>query len=118
MTPGLIFLLQALAIVAVPIVLLRFSGLKGLLPLVVVQILVGIALGPSVFGRVAPETYYLLINPASVAYLSGIASIAVLIFGLVTGLHLDPGAFQGNGRAFAIVAAAGVIVPVALGCVA
>jgi Bacterial sugar transferase len=53
--PSLVFLLQALAIVALPTVLLRYSGLKALIPLVVVQILVGISLGPSVFGRIAPE---------------------------------------------------------------
>ena len=40
----LIFLIQALVLIALPVVVLRFSGLKGRLPLVVVQILVGIAL--------------------------------------------------------------------------
>ena len=54
MTPSSIFLLAAFVIVAVPVVLLRVSGLKSVLPLVVVQIIVGIALGPSVFGRIAP----------------------------------------------------------------
>src|SRR5271165_2241310 len=118
MTPGLIFLLQALAIVALPIVLLRYSGLKGLVPLVVVQILVGIALGPSVFGRCLPEMYHVLINPTSLSYLSGVATVAVLIFGLVTGLHLDAGALRGNGRSFAALAIAGVVIPAALGCLA
>jgi Kef-type K+ transport system membrane component KefB len=118
MTPGLIFLMQALVIVALPVVLLRYSGLKGLVPLVVVQILVGIALGPSVFGRVAPDLYGILINPTSLSYLSGIASVAVLIFGLITGLHLEPDAFRDNGRPFAIVAFARIVLPAALGCLA
>jgi uncharacterized membrane protein YcaP (DUF421 family) len=49
-----IFLLQALVIVVLSAALLRFSGLKSVMPLVVMQIVVGIALGPSVFGRIAP----------------------------------------------------------------
>ena len=118
MTPGLIFLVQAAVVVVVPAVLLRVSGLKGLVPLVVAQIVVGIALGPSLFGRMAPEIYQMFVNPASVSALWGIGSVAILIFGLVTGLHLDSTIFHGNGRALSAVAAANVIVPTALGCLA
>jgi len=105
-------------VVVVPAVLLRVSGLKGLVPLVVAQIVVGIALGPSLFGRMAPEIYQTFVNPASVSALWGIGSVAILIFGLVTGLHLDSTIFHGNGRALSAVAAANVIVPTALGCLA
>jgi Kef-type K+ transport system membrane component KefB len=117
MTPALIFLVQALVVVALPVLVLRFSGLKGLVPLVVVQIVVGIALGPSLFGRLAPECYQLFFNPAALAPLAGIGSVAVLIFGLITGLHLDPETFRGNGRATYIVAVASVVVPAGLGCI-
>src|SRR5271168_3680569 len=114
MTPSLNFLVLALVVVVLPVAVLRFSGLKGVVPLVVVQILVGIALGPSVFGRVAPEFFQMFINPASLASLAGIGSIAVLIFGLITGLHLGPGILRDNGRMFSVVAAANVMVPTAL----
>jgi K+:H+ antiporter len=117
MTPALIFLVQALVVVALPVLVLRFSGLKGLVPLVVVQIVVGIALGPSLFGRLAPECYQLFFNPAALAPLAGIGSVAVLIFGLITGLHLDPETFRGNGRATYVVAVASVVVPAGLGCI-
>jgi Kef-type K+ transport system membrane component KefB len=118
MTPGLIFLVQALAIVVLPVAVLRFSGLKGLVPLVVVQIAVGIALGPSLLGRVAPQLYQLFANPLSLTALSGIASVAVLVFGLITGLHLDPAILRNDGRAFSAIAAANVVVPTALGWLA
>ena len=72
MTSSSIFLLQAFVIIAAPVVLLRVSGLKGLMPLVVVQIAVGIALGPSVFGRMAPEYFQMLMSPATLASLSGL----------------------------------------------
>jgi Kef-type K+ transport system membrane component KefB len=117
-TPSSIFLLQAFVIIAAPVVLLRVSGLKGLMPLVVVQIAVGIALGPSVFGRMAPEYFQMLMNPATLASLSGLAAVAVLIFGLISGLHLDPGVFSGNERTFWSVGAANVAVPMTLGWLA
>ena len=118
MTSGSIFLLQALVVIALPVALLRFSGLKGLMPLVVVQIVVGIALGPSVFGRVAPDYFQMFASPALLSSLSGIASIAVLIFGLTTGLHLDTSIFRGSERSFLPVAVANIVVPLSLGCAA
>jgi Kef-type K+ transport system membrane component KefB len=90
MTSGLIFLVQALVVVAIPVVVLRLSRLKGLMPLVVAQITIGIALGPSLFGRVAPDLYHIFFNKAALSPLSGIASVAVLFFGFITGLHLEP----------------------------
>ena len=116
MTPALVFLVQALVVVALPVAVLRFSRLKGVVPLVVIQIVVGIALGPSLFGRLAPEYYQLFFNQAALAPLSGIGSVAGLIFCLITGLHLDPETFRGNGRATSIVAVASVVVPAGLGC--
>ena len=118
MSSGLIFLVQALAVVALPVVVLRLSGLKGVVPLVVVQVATGIALGPSLLGRVAPEFYSLFVNPTSLASLSGIGSVAVLVFGLVTGLHLDPSIFRDHSRTTSLVAAASVVVPVTLGFLA
>src|SRR5216683_428091 len=115
MTPELIFLVQALAILVLPVAVWHVLCLRGRVPLVVVQILVGVALGPTLFGRFAPETYQLFFNPTTLTPLWGVASIAVLLFGFVTGLHLDPADFLGRGRAFALVAGASVGVPTAAG---
>src|SRR6266567_441049 len=115
MTPELIFLVQALAILVLPVAVWHVLCLRGRVPLVVVQILVGVALGPTLFGRFAPETYHLFFNPATLTPLWGVASIAVLLFGFVTGLHLDPADFLGRGRSFVAVAGASVAVPTAAG---
>ncbi len=109
--------MQTLVVVVFPVAILRFSGLKRLVPLVVVQILVGIALGPSLLGRLAPNLYVMFFNPAALAPLTGIGSVAVLVFGLVTGLHVDAAIFRDNGRATFAVAAANVVIPTACGCV-
>jgi Kef-type K+ transport system membrane component KefB len=118
MTFASIFLLQALIIVAAPVVLLRVCRLKGLMPLVVMQIAVGIVLGPSVFGRVAPDYFHMFVTPETLSSLSGLATVAVVIFGLISGLHLDPGVFNGNERAFWPIAVGNVAVPMTLGLLA
>jgi Kef-type K+ transport system membrane component KefB len=118
MTASAIFLLQSLIILAVPVVLLRVSGLKGVIPLVTVQIFVGIALGPTVFGKISPEYFHLFAGPAVLAPLGGLATLAVLIFGLLTGLHLDPTTFIGKGPAFWALALVNIAAPMTLGCLA
>lgn len=118
MNPSAIFLLQALVIVGFPVALLRISGLKGIMPLVAVQIMVGVALGPSVFGRMAPDYFQIFAGQATLAPLAGLASVAVLIFALISGLHVDPDIFKGKDRAFWPAAAACVVVPMTLGCLA
>ena len=49
MTADPIFIVQALAILVLPVAVWRLLYLRGAVPLVVVQILVGIALGPTLF---------------------------------------------------------------------
>ncbi len=115
MKADLIFIVQALAVLVLPVAVWRGLRLRGAVPLVVVQILVGIALGPTLFGRIAPESYDVIFNPQTLTPLWGVASIAVLLFGFVTGLHLEPRAFVGRGRAFAAMATANVAVPTAAG---
>ena len=118
MTGSAIFLFQAFVIVAVPVVLLRVSGLKGVMPLVAMQILVGIALGPSVFGKISPEYFQLFAGPAVLTPLAGLSTLAVLIFGLISGLHLDPTNFGARDRTFWSIALANVAAPMTLGCLA
>ena len=44
--------------------------------------------------------------------------MAVLIFGLISGLHVDPVVFSGKERAFWPVAIATIVCPMTLGCLA
>lgn len=118
MNPSALFLLQAFVIVALPVVLLRVTGLRGVMPLVVAQIFVGIALGPSVFGRLAPSYFQTFAGPSTLTPLTGLSILAVLIFGLITGLHVDSDAFTSGDRKFWALAVANVVVPLSLGCLA
>ena len=118
MTPSLIFLFQAFVIIAVPTILRRTTGMKGIMPLVTTQIIIGIALGPSVFGKLAPDLFQIFASPAALSPLDGLAIVAVLIFGLISGLHVDPVVFSGKERAFWPVAIATIVCPMTLGCLA
>ena len=88
------------------------------MPLVTMQIMVGIVLGPSVFGKLAPDVFQIFGSPAALSPLGGLATVAVLIFGLISGLHLDPSVFSGRERAFWPVAIATIACPLTLGCLA
>ena len=88
------------------------------MPLVTMQIMVGIVLGPSVFGQLAPDVFQIFGSPAALSPLGRFATVAVLIFGLISGLHLDPSVFSGREQAFWPVAIATIACPLTLGCLA
>ncbi len=115
-SPGL-FLGLALVLIAVPYLIWRLPAVRAALPLVVVQILLGIALGPSLVGRIWPESQALVQAPV-LATLSGIACLAVVLFAFLTGLHFDTAEIAGRRRSFLLVALSSVAVPAVLGLAA
>lgn len=114
-SPALLFLMQALLLIAGPFLLWRLGGGRHIAPMVVIQILFGVALGPSLLGRLVPDLWGVLFAPAALAPLSGLALMAVVFFAFLTGLHLDPADFRGRGGAFATVALSSMVVPTLLG---
>ena len=80
-----------------------------------VQILVGIVLGPSLLGRLAPELVAPLISPQALAPLSGIATLAVILFAFVIGLHADVGLLRGRGPALVWIGIGSAFLPTLLG---
>jgi Kef-type K+ transport system membrane component KefB len=59
--------------------------------------------------------FQVIFSPAALTPISGIATMAVLLFGYVTGLHLEPGEILRRGRAFSLVAATSLGVPTIAG---
>jgi Kef-type K+ transport system membrane component KefB len=113
--PISLFLLQALLVLVVPALVWHMARLRRLVPLAVVQILTGIVLGPSLLGRLLPGTLGPLIAPDALAPLSGIATLAVLLFAFVTGLHLEPGQLRGRGPGFLALGIGSTALPALLG---
>ncbi|NUT15323.1 MAG: potassium transporter [Cupriavidus sp.] len=113
-----IFFLQAMLVVALPYLLWRGAGLRSLFPLVGVQVLAGVVLGPSVFGALAPRGWTALFGPERLPMLSGIQWLAVTLFCFLTGLHLREGGVAAQWRTTLQISLGSIAAPFALGAAA
>jgi Kef-type K+ transport system membrane component KefB len=89
MTTTEIFLVALLIIFTVPWLIWRLGRTDYYAPLVVVQIVTGIVLGPGLLGAAFPQYYEFVFSPPVVQALNGIAWWAVMIFVWLAGIELD-----------------------------
>ena len=113
-----VFLVAMIIIFAVPYLLWRLAKVDDFAPLVVVQILAGIALGPGALGALLPSYYHVVFAPAVVQALNGVAWWAVMLFVWVAGMELDLHQVWRNRRESGITAGLALGTPLALGAVA
>jgi len=113
-----IFLIALTVILAVPYAVWRLLRTDRWAPLVVVQIIGGILLGPGVAGAWFPGAYGFVFNPQVMAALNGIAWWAVMLFVFASGLELDLHDVWANRRETVVTAGAALLVPLACGAVA
>jgi Kef-type K+ transport system membrane component KefB len=111
-----IFLVAMLIIFAVPYLVWRLGRTDHYAPLVVVQIVAGIALGPGLLGAAFPEYYAFVFNPTVVQTLNGLAWWAVMLFVWLAGIELDLGQAWLHRRESSITAALALGTPLLLGC--
>ena len=83
------FLLALLAVFALPYLVWRLGRTEHYAPLVVVQIIGGILLGPGVLGAAFPDAYAFVFNKPVIGALNGVAQWAVMMFVWVAGIELD-----------------------------
>jgi Kef-type K+ transport system membrane component KefB len=84
-----VFLLAMLLIFVAPYLVWRLGKTDYFAPLVVVQIIMGILLGPGVLGAAFPEYHKFVFNPDVVKTLNGIAWWGVMLFVMLAGIELD-----------------------------
>lgn len=84
-----IYLIALTIIFAVPWVVWRVGRTDHWAPLVVVQIVGGILLGPGVLGAVFPDYYAFVFRPDVIIALNGVAWWAVMLFVWIAGIELD-----------------------------
>ncbi len=84
-------------------------------PLVVVQIITGIVLGPGVLGAVFPDYYSFVFTPAVIQSLNGVAWWAVMLFVFIAGIELDLTQAWQHRRESSITAGLALLVPLVLG---
>ncbi|MBC3927812.1 cation:proton antiporter [Undibacterium sp. CY21W] len=84
-----IFLIAILLIFSLPYLIWRLGKTDYYAPLVVIQIIAGILMGPGVLGRIFPDYYQFVFNAQIIQSLNGIAWWAVMIFVMIAGIELD-----------------------------
>lgn len=84
-----IFLIAMAVIFTLPWLVWRLGRTDYWAPLVVVQIIAGILLGPGVLGKAWPDVHAFVFNPAVIQSLNGIAWWAVMLFVMIAGIELD-----------------------------
>jgi Kef-type K+ transport system membrane component KefB len=113
-----IFLIAMGIIFTVPYLIWRVLRTDYYAPLVVVQIVAGILLGPGILGKAFPDYYAFVFRPAVIAPLNGIAWWAVMLYVCVAGVELDlKKVWKHRGEAVTAASLA-LSVPLLLGSVA
>jgi len=113
-----IFLVAMGIILTVPFLFWRLAGIERFAPLVVVQIVMGIVLGPGILGRAFPDYYGFVFSAPVIGALNGIAWWAVMVFVCVAGIELDLKQAWQHRRESVITAGLALGVPLLLGAVA
>ncbi len=111
-----IFLIAMTIIFTVPYLIWRLGRTDYFAPLVVVQIITGILLGPGILGRVYPEYYGFVFTPAVIQSLNGIAWWAVMLFVMIAGIELDLKKAWVHRRESSITAGLALGSPLLFGC--
>ncbi len=118
MTVTEVYLIALLIILAVPWLVWRLLGSDAWAPLVVVQIVAGILLGPGVIGAAFPDYYAFVFRPDVITALNGVAWWAVMLFVWIAGIELDLSQAWRHRRETGITAGLALGVPLALGSLA
>ena len=113
-----VFLLAMVLIFAVPYLIWRFGKTEYYAPLVVVQIICGILLGPGVLGAAFPEYYSFVFRPDVITALNGVAWWAVMTFIWVAGIELDLSQAWNKRRETGVTAGLALLMPLLFGSIA
>ena len=113
-----IFLIAMLVIFTLPYLIWRLGNTDYWAPLVVVQIITGVLLGPGILGRAYPEYYSFVFNPQVMGAMNGIAWWAVMLFVMIAGIELDLKKAWEHRRESVITASLALGTPLVFGCIA
>ncbi|NTU73847.1 cation:proton antiporter [Candidatus Roizmanbacteria bacterium] len=110
-----LFLVQALILIGLPYFIWKIKFIRAYMPLVVIQIIIGVLLGPTILAKIFPQAYQILFPSESLSIVNGLSWFAVVFFGFLTGLHFDSHDIKDNGKSFSIISLASIFAPLTLG---
>jgi Kef-type K+ transport system membrane component KefB/nucleotide-binding universal stress UspA family protein len=84
-------------------------------PRVMGEVLAGIALGPTLLGRIAPELQAALFPTDVIPYVGAAANLGLIFYMFLIGLELDFSQLKGRVSQTAAISNAGVVLPMAVG---
>jgi Kef-type K+ transport system membrane component KefB len=113
-----IFLIALSIIFTLPYLIWRLGHMDYYAPLVVVQIITGIFLGPGLLGAAFPDIYGFIFNKQVIQSLNGLAWWGVMTFVMLAGIELDLHRAWANRRESGITAGLALGMPFILGCAA
>ncbi|MCB4365901.1 cation:proton antiporter [Hydrogenophaga taeniospiralis] len=113
-----VFLIAMAIIFTVPWLIWRLGRTDHYAPLVVVQIITGILLGPGVLGKWFPAYYDFVFTPSVIQLLNGLAWWSVMLFVMIAGVELDLKKAWEHRRESSITAGLALGAPLLLGCAA
>ncbi len=113
-----IFLVAMVIIFGAPYLIWRVARLDYYAPLVVVQIITGIVLGPGILGAAFPHYYETVFSGPVIQALNGVAWWAVMLFVWIAGIELDLAQVWARRRECGITASLALGVPLLFGSVA
>ncbi len=113
-----IYLIAMTIIFCVPYLIWRLGRTDYFAPLVVVQIITGILLGPGILGAAFPDYYQFVFNPQVIQSLNGVAWWAVMLFVFIAGIELDLHDTWRNRRESGITAGLALGMPLLFGSAA
>ena len=110
------FLIAMLIVFLLPYAVWRLGRTDHWAPLVVVQIVCGILLGPGVLGAAAPAAHQFIFTPEVMLTLNGLAWWAVMLFVFLAGIELDLKQAWRHRRESSVTAGLAMGVPLLAGC--
>ena len=113
-----IFLIAMTLIFTLPYLIWRVGRTEYYAPLVVVQIITGILLGPGILGAVYPDYYTFVFTPRVIQLLNGIAWWGVMVFVWIAGIELDLRKAWEHRRESVVTAGLALGTPLLFGCIA
>lgn len=112
--PLVLLCVQAVLVIATSRVLALVLRPLGQ-PLVIAEVIAGIALGPSVLGALSPDTLAMVFPAHSLGVLGLISQLGLVFFMFLIGLELEPALLRGLGRSALVISPVSIALPFALG---